>query len=661
MSEKTDMGGGRISSILRGMAGGLAIGVLAVGAGNLLAGLFGTPSEISALGGEAPAVVAAAPQQSGSDKLDRNTPSKTVDKESISPEIATGKTSKATVSGKDFMVVTAHPAASQVAASILRDGGTAADAAIAAQLVLNLVEPQSSGIGGGGFLLYWDAKDSKLTSYDGREYAPAGIDPASFLTPAGDPKDFMDAVIGGSSIGVPGIVRMLERVHTDHGKIDWADLFAPAIGLAQKGFPVSPRLYGLLADDDILPRDPVAGPYFYFPDGSPKPVGTVLRNPDFASALEEIAKGGADAFYRGRIASDIVQTVGRGPVLGTMTLSDLADYEAKVRPNLCAPFRTLKVCGMPPPSSGGLTVLETLGLLNLAGPMPDVNTNPTDAIQRVGEAMRFAFADRDRYIGDPDFVNVPSEGLLSQSYLTGRSGMMDFGTGPKGKALPGIPPGWNEARADDAAIELPGTSHISIIDRYGNALSFTTSIETAFGSHRMVDGFLLNNQLTDFSWKSQDAGGNPVANRIEPRKRPRSSMAPTIAFDSEGKPAIVVGSPGGSRIIGYVVDALIASVDFRLSPQEAVSFPHFVNRNHGLELEEGSTLEVLKPDLEARGYEVSTHHMTSGLHMIERSADGTLLGGADPRREGLAVSEGNVADDWHDAFNFIENGADTAN
>jgi gamma-glutamyltranspeptidase/glutathione hydrolase len=534
------------------------------------------------------------------------------------------------------MVVAANPLAAAAGLDMLRRGGGAIDAAVAVQMVLTLVEPQSSGIGGGGFLLHYDAESQDLTSYDGRETAPAAATAGMFLRPDGTAMDFDEAVVGGLSVGVPGALRLLELAHRAHGRLPWADLFAPAIDLAEEGFPVSPRLHALLADDEHLERLPAAAAYFYRGDGTPHPVGTTLRNPALAETLRRIAAGGADAFYEGRIADDIAAAVTRSPLQpGRMSLADLADYAAKERAPVCAPYRRWRVCGMGPPSSGGIAVLQMLRLLerfDLAAAGP----GSVEAAHLFAQAGRLAFADRDLYVADPDKVAVPTAQLLEGPYLEERSRLIpsdrDFG-----KAAPG-------SFAQQAAWATPApqpepvsTSQISILDADGNAISFTTSIEGAFGSRLFVDGFLLNNQLTDFAFQPQ-RDGRPVANRVEPGKRPRSSMAPTMVFDAEDRLVLVVGSPGGASIIPYVAKAVIAVLDWNLDPQTAVDLPNLGNRNGATELEEGTPLAQIAPALEAMGHEIKLTTMTSGLAAILVTPEG-LLGGADRRREGIALGD----------------------
>ncbi|MEQ8604268.1 MAG: gamma-glutamyltransferase [Marivibrio sp.] len=540
-----------------------------------------------------------------------------------------------------YMAAVAHPAAAQTAARVLEDGGAAIDALIAAQMVLNLVEPQSSGIGGGGFLLYWDAESETLTTYDGRETAPAAADGSLFYGADGEPHGYFDALTGGRSVGAPGLLRMLEAAHGAHGNKDFAALLDPAARMAERGFPVSPRLNSLLGAVPTMKRLPSAEAFFYDDAGAPWPVGRVLKNPAFAETLRTIQTDGVDAFYEGPIAEAIVAAVQESPINpGVLSLEDMAGYEAKVRPNLCAPYRIFQVCGMPPPSSGGLTVLQILKLLEgqRIGLFPPVHA---ESVQRFAEAMKLAHADRDRYIGDPDFAEIPVAGMLDPDYLVERATLMDLSDGPKRKAAFGRPPGapaGPDPRSDDGD-EPPSTTHLTIVDESGDVAVMTSSIEFAFGSGLFVGGFLLNNQLTDFAWPSTprpESGVHP--NEMQGGKRPRSSMSPTLVFGPNGSPRLAVGSPGGSRIIGYTAQAVLGVLEWDLTIQEAVELPHYLNRNGPLELEEGTDAATLADEMAARGYEVEVKSMTSGLHGIEIIA-GQLIGGADPRREGRAIGE----------------------
>lgn len=552
------------------------------------------------------------------------------------PEAATGLEVKAGATAQSHMIAAAHPLAAKAGLEMLRKGGSALDAAIAAQMVLNLVEPQSSGIGGGAFLLNWDEPSGKLATYDGRETAPKAAGPDLFLDAAGNPLDFATAVRSGRSVGVPGLLRMLEMAHGRHGKLPWADLFAPAIKLAREGFTVGRRLNLLLHWMGADAFGPQARAYFFDENGSPVRTGTLLRNPALEDTLKAIAAGGAQAFYSGEIAEAIAAKVTSAPHNpGAMTLSDIEGYKAVERPPVCAPYRGHAVCGMGPPSSGGLTVGQSLMLLE---PF-DLGDTPlgTDAVHLIAEAEKLAYADRNRYMADSDFTAIPS-GLLDPDYIARRRELIRMDAVME-KAEPGSPPGLDPASyGDDASRETPGTSHISVIDSDGNAVSMTTTIESAFGSRMMVAGFLLNNELTDFSFRSTDSHARPVANRVEGGKRPRSSMAPTIVFDGTGKVKAVFGSPGGSRIILYVVKTAIGLIDWKMTPQAAAALTNFGSRNGPLEIEAGVAGATLAARMALRGHSLGTGLMTSGIHVIQRTPSG-LEGGADPRREGVALGD----------------------
>ncbi|MGQ0675241.1 MAG: gamma-glutamyltransferase [Rhodospirillales bacterium] len=535
---------------------------------------------------------------------------------------------------KRQMVAAANPLAAEAGLAVLRQGGGAIDAAIAAQMVLNLVEPQSSGIGGGAFIVHYDAKARIATTYDGRETAPAAAKPERFLGPDGKPLPFRQAVSGGLSVGVPGVLRALELAHKAHGKLDWAELFQPAIQLSRQGFPVSPRLSALLAEEKALRGDAAARAYFYAPDGAPWPPGHVLKNPALARTLELVARGGPDAFYRGEIARAVAAAVtGAAGNPGDLTEADLAAYRAVERAPVCGPYRAWLVCGMGPPSSGGLAVLQILGMLQRFE-LKAMKPMSAEAVHLIAEAMRLAYADRGRYMADSDFVKVPVKGLIDPAYLARRAGLIAPARAMD-KAEPGDPPG-REARfwGDDDSREVPATSHLVAVDAWGNAVSMTTTIEDAFGARLMVEGFLLNNELTDFSFRPDD-DGKPVANRVEPGKRPRSSMAPTLVFDRGGRLVMAVGSPGGSAIINYVAKTLIGVLDWGLDIQLAIELPNFGNRGGTTELEKGTAVEALRPALEAMGHKISVIPFVSGLHAIAPTPAG-LSGGADPRREGVA-------------------------
>jgi gamma-glutamyltranspeptidase/glutathione hydrolase len=553
------------------------------------------------------------------------------------PEPATGWQSKEAVFASQFMAVTAHPLATESANTVLKNGGSAVDAAVTAQLVLNLVEPQSSGIGGGAFMLYWDAENQMLFSFDGRETAPAAADPDYFRDDAGNVMKWRDARLGARAVGVPGTLHLLHTVHQRFGNHPWADLFAPAITLSREGFSISPRMAKSIEGAQAsLQRFEGTREYFFTEEGNPLPAGHHLANPAFAKTLEIIANEGIAPFYEGVIGAKLIESLqGDSNKPPLMTLRDLADYATLSRPPVCAHYRGKAVCGMGPPSSGALTVGQILQLIERFD-LKNLGASP-EGIHLILEASRLAYADRARYMADSDFVPVPVEGLLNADYLRGRSQLIQPATSI-GKALPGQPPGMATAQASMQQFEPAGTSHFSIVDAKGNIVSMTTTIESGFGSMLMTQGFLLNNEMTDFSFRSSKEG-RPIANRVEGGKRPRSSMAPTIVFDSKGAPMLVAGSPGGSRIICYVVQALVGVMDWKMNPQQAVSMPHFCNRNGATDLESHHDAEILKAALTGFGHEVRVRNMNSGLHLIQLLPSGQLLGGADPRREGLVLGE----------------------
>jgi gamma-glutamyltranspeptidase/glutathione hydrolase len=563
----------------------------------------------------------------------------------VAPEIATGYHAKAGKSSQKFMVAAANPLATQAGYQILRQGGAAIDAAIATQLVLTLVEPQSSGIGGGSFLMYSDGK--RVQSYDGRETAPAAADEHLFQDKDGKPVSRETGVVGGRSVGAPGVLRMLELAHKQHGRLPWKDLFAPAIKLADDGFAVSPRLNALLKWDKYLARDPVARAYFFDAAGEPRPVGYILKNPELARTLREIADGGADAFYKGRIARDIAAKVaGHATNPGKLTAADIAGYQAKERTPICSDYKAWTVCGAPPPSSGGIAIAQMLGILEVKdiSPYKPVNGQLTaDGIHLFSEAGRLAYADRNRYVADTDFVPLPGNGvaaMLDKRYLAKRAALI--GDKSMGQASYGTPDTMNVAWGLDTAIDKPSTSHLVAVDAFGGGLSMTTSVEDAFGSRQMVDGFMLNNQLTDFSFDSQDANG-PIANRVQAGKRPRSAMSPTLVFDKgTHKLVLATGSPGGSTIINYVAKVLVGTLDWQLDVQQAISLPNLGSRNGPTELEKDRVSATVIAQLKARGHEVRETEQNSGLQGIQRRTVGgkeQWFGGADPRREGIVLGD----------------------
>ncbi|MEX3014988.1 gamma-glutamyltransferase [Gymnodinialimonas hymeniacidonis] len=544
------------------------------------------------------------------------------------------------VTAQDWMVAAANPLAVEAGADVLAAGGTAADAMVAVQAVLGLVEPQSSGLGGGAFLVYYDALSGELTTLDGRETAPHAATPTLFQDETGEPLGFFDAVVGGLSVGTPGTPALMEDAHRRWGQANWQSLLDPAISLADEGFSVSARMAGAIANDaERLSTFPATAAYF-LPDGAPLAEGSLLQNPAYADTLRAMQIHGADAIYEGPIAEGIIDTVRSAEGNpGVLSLRDLEAYRVIERPAVCAEYRGMDVCGMGPPSSGALTVGQILGMVDnftLEGP-----DNPDDW-RLIGDASRLAFADRGRYMADSDFVPMPTEGLVDPAYLEERAQLIEGDRLDPGTALSEVAPGtptWDHAQlwADDESFEFPSTSHISIVDTYGNVLSMTTTIENGFGSRLMAPGgFLLNNELTDFSFRTH-RDRVPIANRLEPGKRPRSSMSPTIVMQ-DGEPILAIGSPGGSRIIGYVATAIIAHYDWGLDLQDALSLPHAVNRFGTYDLEEGTDAEALAEPLEAMGYEVNIRSLNSGLHAIAITPDG-LVGAADPRREGIALGE----------------------
>ncbi|MEX0430370.1 gamma-glutamyltransferase [Spiribacter insolitus] len=525
------------------------------------------------------------------------------------------------------MVAAAHPLATAAGVEVLEAGGAAIDAAIAIQAVLTLVEPQSSGIGGGAFLLYYDNATDEVQAYDGRETAPSAVETDHFLTEDGTPMDFLDAVPGGQSVGVPGTLRMLELAHEEHGRLPWKTLFQPAIRLAETGFEVTPRLAEMLRID--LPLDafePMAG--YFFPDGEPVSAGMTLTNPALAETLTEIANHGADAFYEGPIADAIVATVQAHG--GELTREDMADYRAVERAPVCRSIAGESVCGMPLPSSGGMTVLQILRLMEIASAETEDMTRLAWA-HLLLEASRLGFADRNEYLGDTDFVDVPVATLLSEPYLTERAALISP-TQSMGKAAPGLND--PDSAMSEAKRINHSTSHFSVLDTHGNAVSMTSSIEMPFGSRLMVDGFLLNNQLTDFRFDPRAANGRLHPNRVQPGKRPLSSMSPVIALDADNQPRLIIGSPGGTRIIGYVAQRVADVLMQDSGVEAAIEAGNMVNRNGRTEIEADTDAEALVPGLEALGHEIEVDSMTSGLHGIEHLPNGVIRGAADPRREG---------------------------
>ncbi len=556
----------------------------------------------------------------------------------VAPEAASGVTQKELVKASRHMVAAANPHASKAGNEILKQGGNAVDAMVVVQLVLGLVEPQSSGLGGGAFLVYFDADANRLTTYDGRETAPAAATADMFIGEDGQPMRFFDAVVGGRSVGTPGTVKLLHEVHRKHGKLEWSSLFDAAIALAENGFEVSPRLNALITRSaESLFKYETTRNYFLSEEAVPLFVGTKIRNPEYAATLKAIAANGPDAFYSGDLAKRIVDTVQNAEGNpGRLSLDDLANYQIIERDPVCYTYRKFEVCGMGPPSSGALTVGQILGMLEPYD-LKAYGMNDPTSWRLFGDASRLAFADRGLYMADSDFVKMP-KGLLNREYLWKRGRTLTREDAiPADELKPGEPP-FDHAQlyAPDNSLELPSTSHFSIVDDAGNVVSMTTTIENGFGSRLMVGGFLLNNELTDFSFVPE-VDSKPVANRIEPGKRPRSSMAPTIIL-RDGKPVLAIGSPGGSRIIPYVAKTIIGWIDWELDIQQAIELPHLVNRFGKYDLETGTSAERFAPALADMGYEVEARELNSGLHGIEITSEG-LEGGVDPRREGLAIGE----------------------
>ncbi|MEQ8179003.1 MAG: gamma-glutamyltransferase [Amphiplicatus sp.] len=551
---------------------------------------------------------------------------------------------------KHYFISAANPYATEAGAEILARGGSAVDAAIAVQAVLGLVEPQSSGLGGGAFMMFYDPATRRLETYDGREVAPASATPDRFLLPSGEPMGFLDAVVGGLSVGVPGAVRMLDLAHDEHGSLPWAELWAPAINLSEEGFAVSPRLNGLLQQIPRLKQLPAAAEYFYSEDGAPRPVGYILKNPAYAQTLRLVSEGGADAFYSGEIAIEIVEAVNGAPNPGGMTLDDLAAYQPVKREPVCGPYRAYQVCSMPPPSSGGVTLLQILAFLERFD-MTGAGAGSIESLHLLFEASRLAYADRNQFLGDldqsSDAGGLTQEqviaGLLNPPYLAARAALIDRSKAADAaeagdpSAFPlvdgALPGAWRNL-AKDGSPEPPSTSHFVIVDGDGRVVSMTTTVEFAFGSHLMAGGMILNNQLTDFSF-TPERDGKPVANAVAPGKRPRSSMTPVIVFDGNGDVWAAIGSPGGPAIIGYVAKSLIALVDWGLSMQAAIDFPNAVYPRGAPILEAGRYDYQIVEGLKRLGHDISERDLNSGLHGFRRLDDGSYDGGADKRREGV--------------------------
>lgn len=550
------------------------------------------------------------------------------------PEAATGLTKKQQVEGEKFMVAAANPYAVKAGEAVLKKGGSAVDAAIAVQLVLTLVEPQSSGIGGGLFMLHYNAKTQQLTSFDGRETAPKKASSDLFLDESGKPIAWIDAIVGGRSVGVPGALASLKHAHDKYGKLPWKELFKDAISLSENGFIVSPRLEKLISlniNPGVKAFDNTRN--YFLPNGEPLRAGTLKKNPELAALYKTIAAEGVNAFYSGNNADKLIKTVNESPIApGKLSLIDLKNYLSIERAPVCLPYRRYQICSMAPPSSGGVTVLQIMSLLEHSK-TPLKKDWDLESIHGFTQASRLAFADRNYYVADPDFIEVPTQQLLNEDYLKMRSQLInekDIGMAEPGSLH-------NQWAYNPINYEQPSTSHISIVDADGNAVSMTSSIEMGFGSGLMVNGYLLNNQLTDFTFNPTKSD-KLVANRVEPNKRPRSSMAPVIVLNQDGSLKLVVGSPGGSRIINYVAKTLVGILDFGLSPQLAIELANVTNRNRVTTLEKGTSLDKYKSQLEAKGHKVVIRDLNSGVHAVMVEGD-KLLGAADPRREGIALGK----------------------
>lgn len=556
--------------------------------------------------------------------------------DAVAPETPTGWETKKAQQSKEWMVTAANPIASQYAAQVLNDGGNAVDAMVVTQLVLGLVEPQSSGIGGGAFLVYWDGEKKNLTTFDARETAPLAVKPEHFIGEDGQPLKFYDAVVSGLSVGTPGAIKLLWEMHQKHGSVKWPRLIEPVIELAEQGFTISPRLASLIErDKQHLSIDANSKAYFLNADGSAKQAGEVLINQAYADTLRLLATYGENAFYQGDIANDIVTAVANHPKhTGVLAKKDLARYEVIERTPICVDYLEYDVCGMGPPSSGGIAVGQILKLSEQF-PLHEWGSSSANSYKVIGDATQLAFADRAKYLADSDFVSVPSQGLINEDYLKQRAEMINL-KAPLKSVSAGSPP-WEISLnyANDQSIELPSTTHFNIVDAEGNVVSLTSSVENVFGSRIMVRGFLLNNQMTDFSFKHHQ-DGQIIANHIAPGKRPRSSMSPTIVLKN-GSPYLSIGSPGGSYIIGYVAQALIAHLTWQLPLDEVVQLPHISNRFGTVEFEQDTSAQQYEQQFKKWGYKTKLKPLNSGLHIIKIEQD--LTGVADPRREGVAIGE----------------------
>ena len=530
-------------------------------------------------------------------------------------------------------VAAANPLAAQAGMKVLDVGGSAVDAAVAIQAVLGLVEPQSSGLGGGAFMIYYDARRKRVRVYEGREAAPAGAGPDWFLE-AGTALSFSDAVLSGHSTGVPGAVAMLGLAHAKHGRLPWRELFGEATRLAEQGFIVSPRLSRFIAATDF-PQANTADTKAYFVkhDGNRYQTGDLLLNPAYALTLKRIAWGGPRAFYTGPIAAAIVDKLAAAPRPSTMTRADIAAYRAHAMEPLCLPHHRLRLCTAPPPSSG-VSLLQALAILEHTD-IAKRNARDPQAWLQLSEAQRLMYADRDAYVADPAFVSVPIAGMLDSGYIAQRARLI--GDHAALVVTAGQPP-LAPAQAQDRTHEAAGTSHFVVVDRAGNVVSMTTTVESVFGSGRMVGGFFLNNQLTDFSFSPISAQGLPVANAVRPRKRPRSSMAPVIIFDAHGKFLAALGSPGGPAILAYNLKTIVATLDWGMSMQDAIDLPNLIAHGNVAYGESATFDPALLHSLQQLGVNVKPGRgEASGIQGLQQSADGRLSGGADKRREGIVL------------------------
>ncbi len=555
--------------------------------------------------------------------------------DAFAPESSTGVTDQQLVIAKNWMVTAANPLAADAGAKVLERGGNAIDAMVTVQLMLGLVEPQSSGIGGGSFLVYWDEKNQRLTTFDGRETAPLQAHGKLFINEQGEPLQFYDAVVGGRSVGTPGTVALLWQTHQKYGKLDWSSLIEPVITTAQNGFPISARLATLIEKDKaFLSRYPDTKQYFFHSDGQPKSQGIVLKNPAYANTLALLSKNGISGFYRGEVAQSIVNAVTHAQDNpGLLNKQDLMQYRVIEREPVCAPYKQYRVCGMGPPSSGAIAIGQIMMTIT-PFELDKSNADNLTSWQILAEASRLAFADRGLYVADSDFYPVPISGLLEQSYMQSRSQLIKPNKALEKVSAGNPPQTLTHQVSEGRALELPSTSHFNIVDSEGNVVSMTSSIENVFGSRVMASGFLLNNELTDFSFVATK-NGLPVANRIEAGKRPRSSMSPTIVMKND-QPYLAIGSPGGSRIIGYVAQSLVAHLDWNMDIQQAISQPKMINRFGEMDLEINTPLADKAAQFERMGYRVKIRDLNSGLHAI-RITDEGLEGAADPRREGVAI------------------------